>query len=479
MQLKFLNLNQIRQTETNNMSEKFLEYIQNGKDRFLNELKDVLSIPSVSNSEENKQDVIKCANWLKAHMDKLGIRNTKIFETKGHPIVYGDYMSAGSDKPLILIYGHYDVQPPDPLDLWTSPPFVPVIKDGKIYGRGTADDKGQIFIHLKAIESLLQTEGTLPVNVKIIFEGEEEIGSENLEEFISSHKELLKADYVVISDTSMYEKGKPAICYGLRGLCYMQIDVTGPNRDLHSGTYGGGVDNPINALAEIISKLKSNDGKILVDGFYDDVADLTAEERTELNKLPTDEEAFKKDLNINAVKGEAGYTLVERLTARPTLDCNGIWGGFEGKGAKTVLPSVAGAKVSMRLVPDQEPDKIAKLFEKFVNKIAPESVKVKVTNLHGGKPSVTPINSPAIKAAMSALRKGFETEPVFIKEGGSIPIVNVFKEKLGADAILMGFGLPDDDIHSPNEKFDLDNFFKGIISVCYYYHELSNLEKFK
>jgi acetylornithine deacetylase/succinyl-diaminopimelate desuccinylase-like protein len=461
------------------MSEKFLEYIQNGKDRFLNELKDVLSIPSVSNSEENKQDVIKCANWLKAHMDKLGIRNTKIFETKGHPIVYGDYMSAGSDKPLILIYGHYDVQPPDPLDLWTSPPFVPVIKDGKIYGRGTADDKGQIFIHLKAIESLLQTEGTLPVNVKIIFEGEEEIGSENLEEFISSHKELLKADYVVISDTSMYEKGKPAICYGLRGLCYMQIDVTGPNRDLHSGTYGGGVDNPINALAEIISKLKSNDGKILVDGFYDDVADLTAEERTELNKLPTDEEAFKKDLNINAVKGEAGYTLVERLTARPTLDCNGIWGGFEGKGAKTVLPSVAGAKVSMRLVPDQEPDKIAKLFEKFVNKIAPESVKVKVTNLHGGKPSVTPINSPAIKAAMSALRKGFETEPVFIKEGGSIPIVNVFKEKLGADAILMGFGLPDDDIHSPNEKFDLDNFFKGIISVCYYYHKLSNLEKFK
>jgi acetylornithine deacetylase/succinyl-diaminopimelate desuccinylase-like protein len=461
------------------MSEKFLEYFNQNKDSFLDELKEVLSIPSVSNSETNKSDVVRCAEWLKAHMEKIGLQNTEIYKTKGHPIVYGDYMNAGKDKPVILIYGHYDVQPPEPLEQWVSPPFNPVVKDGKIYGRGTADDKGQIFIHLKAIESFLKTDGTLPINVKIIFEGEEEIGSENLGEFISSHKELLKAEYVVISDTEMYAKGKPAICYGLRGLCYMQIDVTGPNRDLHSGTYGGAVENPINAIAKIISQLKSDDGKIMIDGFYDDVTDLTGEERTELNKLATDENQFKKDLDVKSLTGEKGYTLVERLTARPTLDCNGIWGGFQGKGTKTVIPSEAGAKISMRLVPQQNPEKIAELFEKYIKKIAPDTIKVKVTYLHGGKPSVTSINSPAIKAAMSALKKGFETEPVFIKDGGSIPIVSKFKEELGADAILMGFGLPDDNIHSPNEKFELENFYKGIISVCYYYNELSNLEKFK
>lgn len=461
------------------MSEKFSEYFNQNKDRFLDELKEVLSIPSVSNGEANKSDVVRCAEWLKAHMEKIGLQNTEIYRTKGHPIVYGDYMNAGKDKPVILIYGHYDVQPPEPLDQWVNPPFSPVIKDGKIYGRGTADDKGQIFIHLKAIESFLKTDGTLPINVKIIFEGEEEIGSENLGEFISSHKELLKAEYVVISDTEMYEKGKPAICYGLRGLCYMQIDVTGPNRDLHSGTYGGAVENPINALAKIISRLKSDDGKILIDGFYDDVTDLTDEERTELNKLATNENKFKKDLDVKSLTGEKGYTLVERLTARPTLDCNGIWGGFQGKGTKTVIPSEAGAKISMRLVPQQNPEKISELFKKYIGKIAPDNIKAKVTYLHGGKPSVTSISSPAIKAAMNALKKGFETEPVFIKDGGSIPIVSTFKEELGADAILMGFGLQDDNIHSPNEKFELENFYKGIISVCYYYNELSNLEKFK
>ena len=460
------------------MSEKFSEYFNQNKDRFLDELIEVLSIPSVSNGEANKSDVVRCAEWLKAHMEKIGLQNTEIYKTKGHPIVYGDYMNAGKDKPVILIYGHYDVQPPEPLDQWVNPPFSPVVKDGKIYGRGTADDKGQIFIHLKAIESFLKTDGTLPINIKIIFEGEEEIGSENLGEFISSHKELLKAEYVVISDTEMYEKGKPAICYGLRGLCYMQIDVTGPNRDLHSGTYGGAVENPINALAKIISQLKSDDGKILIDGFYDDVTDLTEEERKELNKLATDENQFKKDLDVKSLTGEKGYTLVERLTARPTLDCNGIWGGFQGKGTKTVIPSEAGVKISMRLVPQQNPEKIAELFKKYIEKISPDTIKVKVSYLHGGKPSVTSINSPAIKAAMSALKKGFETEPVFIKDGGSIPIVSTFKDELGADAILMGFGLPDDNIHSPNEKFELENFYKGIISVCYYYNELSNLEKF-
>ncbi len=460
------------------MEKNFLNYIKDNNDKFLGELKELLSIPSISNSEESIPDVKRCAEWLKSHLNSLGIKNTKIFETEGHPIVYGDYLSAGKDKPTILVYGHYDVQPPDPLEMWDAPPFSPVIHDGKIFGRGTADDKGQIFIHIKAIETFLKTEGKLPVNIKLIFEGEEEIGSAHLEEFISNNRDLLKADYVVISDTSMYEKGIPAICYGLRGLAYMQLDVIGPNRDLHSGTYGGGVENPINALADIISKLKSPEGKILIDGFYDDVIDLTEDERLELNKLPINIEAYKKDLGINSIKVEDGYTLVESTTARPTLDCNGIWGGYQGKGTKTIIPSQAGAKISMRLVPNQSPEKVAKLFEKYIQKIAPDSIKVKVTYLHGGKPSVTQMDTPAIKAAMSALKKGFEAEPVFIKEGGSIPIVSVFEKELGADVILMGFGLPDDNIHSPNEKFDLDNFYKGIISVCYYYNELSNLEKF-
>jgi len=461
------------------MEKNFLNYIKDNNDKFLEELKELLSIPSISNSEESITDVKRCAEWLKSHLNSLGINNTKIFETEGHPIVYGDYLSAGKDKPTILIYGHYDVQPPDPLEMWDAPPFTPVIHDGKIFGRGTADDKGQIFIHIKAIETFLKTEGKLPVNIKLIFEGEEEIGSAHLEEFISNNRDLLKADYVVISDTSMYEKGIPAICYGLRGLAYMQLDVIGPNRDLHSGTYGGGVENPINALADIISKLKSPEGKILIDGFYDDVTNLTENERLELNKLPVNTEAYKKDLDINSIKVEDGYTLIESTTARPTLDCNGIWGGYQGKGTKTIIPSQAGAKISMRLVPNQSPEKVAKLFEKYIQKITPDTIKVKVTYLHGGKPSVTQMNTPAIKAAMSALKKGFEAEPVFIKEGGSIPIVSVFEKELGADVILMGFGLPDDNIHSPNEKFDLDNFYKGIISVCYYYNELSNLEKFK
>lgn len=461
------------------MEKNFLNYIKDNNDKFLEELKELLSIPSISNNEESITDVKRCAEWLKSHLNSLGINNTKIFETEGHPIVYGDYLSAGKDKPTILIYGHYDVQPPDPLEMWDAPPFTPVIHDGKIFGRGTADDKGQIFIHIKAIETFLKTEGKLPVNIKLIFEGEEEIGSAHLEEFISNNRDLLKADYVVISDTSMYEKGIPAICYGLRGLAYMQLDVIGPNRDLHSGTYGGGVENPINALADIISKLKSPEGKILIDGFYDDVTNLTENERLELNKLPVNIEAYKKDLDINSIKVEDGYTLIESTTARPTLDCNGIWGGYQGKGTKTIIPSQAGAKISMRLVPNQSPEKVAKLFEKYIQKITPDTIKVKVTYLHGGKPSVTQMNTPAIKAAMSALKKGFEAEPVFIKEGGSIPIVSVFEKELGADVILMGFGLPDDNIHSPNEKFDLDNFYKGIISVCYYYNELSNLEKFK
>jgi len=455
--------------------EKIQKYIDSNRDRFLKELVDFLSIPSISNEEEHKGDIKNASLWLEKELKRIGLQNVKIFQTKGHPIVYADWLNAGKDKPTILVYGHYDVQPVDPLDLWNSPPFEPKVIDNKIYARGSADDKGQIFIHIKSIETLLANTGKLPVNVKIIFEGEEEIGSVNLHPFITEHKDLLKADYVVVSDTSMYKENLPSICYGLRGLCFMQIDIVGPNRDLHSGTFGGGVENPINALANLITKLKDEKGKILIDGFYDDVVKLTEKERAEFKRLPFDEEEYKKDLDVEELFGEEGYTTIERVSARPTLDCNGIWGGYQGQGAKTVLPSLAGAKISMRLVPNQDPEKIAVLFEKFINKIAPKNIKIKVTSLHGGKPSVTAIDTPAIKAAIVALKNAFGVDPVFFKEGGSIPIVNTFNEVLGADAILLGFGLPDDNIHSPNEKFNLDNFYKGISTVAYYFEELSKI----
>jgi acetylornithine deacetylase/succinyl-diaminopimelate desuccinylase-like protein len=456
--------------------EKIIKYIEANKDRYLEELKDFLRIPSISNEEANKDDVRKAATWLESHLKNIGLENVTVFETEGHPIVYADWLKAGDNVPTVIIYGHYDVQPVDPLELWTDQPFEPVVKGNKIYARGSADDKGQIFIHIKSLEAHLKNNGKLPINVKILFEGEEEIGSVNLEKFIEVQKDRLKADYVVISDTSMYTDNLPSICYGLRGLCFMQIDLVGPNKDLHSGSFGGGVNNPINVLAEMINKLKDDKGKILIDGFYDDVMNLTEKEREEFKRLPFDEKEYMKDLNVVELFGEEGYTTVERVSARPTLDCNGIWGGYQGQGAKTVLPSVAGAKISMRLVPNQDPDKVAKLFENFIYKIAPKSVKVKVTSLHGGKPSVTAIDTPAIKAAVTSLKKAFGVEPVFFKEGGSIPIVNSFKETLGADAILLGFGLPDDNIHSPNEKFDLGNFYKGISTVAYYYEELSKIK---
>jgi acetylornithine deacetylase/succinyl-diaminopimelate desuccinylase-like protein len=454
----------------------FSEYFEKNKKRFLEELIDFLRIPSVSNEENHKPDVVKAAKWLESHLNGIGMENVKIYETEGHPIVYADWLNAGKNLPTILIYGHYDVQPTDPLDLWTSPPFEPLIKDGKIFARGSADDKGQIFIHIKSLETHLKNKKCLPLNIKVIFEGEEEIGSTNLYKFLSSNRNLLKADYVVISDTSMYKENLPSICYGLRGLCYMQIDVTGPNRDLHSGTFGGGIENPINALSNLITKLKDDNGRILIDGFYDDVVGLTQKERDEFKRLPFDEAEYMKDLEVKELFGEVGYTTIERVSARPTLDCNGIWGGYQGQGAKTVLPSVAGAKISMRLVPNQDPEKIAVLFEKYVNKIAPDSIKVKVNYLHGGKPSVTAIDTPAIGAAIRALETAFGVKPVFFKEGGSIPIVNSFNEELGADAILLGFGLPDDNIHSPNEKFDLNNFYKGISTVACFYDEISKLK---
>jgi acetylornithine deacetylase/succinyl-diaminopimelate desuccinylase-like protein len=452
-----------------------LDYINTNKQKFVDELKAFLTIPSISTNPENKNDVRKCAEYVENELKSIGLENVKIYETPGHPLVYGEWLKAGKDKPTILIYGHYDVQPVDPVNLWTDPPFSPTIRNGNIYARGSADDKGQVFIHMKSIQAHLKNNKSLPINIKFLIEGEEEIGSENLDSFIEKNKELLKCDYVVVSDTAMFDKDVPSICYGLRGLAYMQVEVTGPNRDLHSGSFGGAVDNPINALAQIICKLKNEKGKILIDGFYDDVLELTKKEREEFSRLPFDEEKYKSGLGIDELFGEEGYTTLERASGRPTLDCNGIWGGFQGEGAKTVLPSKAGAKISMRLVPNQEPAKIEKLFTDYIKKITPKSVKVTVKSLHGGKGAITPIDSPAMDAAVEALRKGFEKEPVFMREGGSIPVVNTFQTLLNAPTVLLGFGLPDENAHSPDEHLDLNNFYRGILSISHYYNELSKI----
>ncbi|MBK8984418.1 MAG: dipeptidase [Ignavibacteria bacterium] len=457
--------------------DKIINYIESNKDKYIDDLKVFLRIPSVSTNPENKNDVRDCANYVEGELKSIGLENVTIYETPGHPIVYGDWLNAGVDKPTILIYGHYDVQPVDPLNLWTDPPFEPTVRDGNIYARGSADDKGQVFIHMKSIEAHLLNNGKLPVNIKFLIEGEEEIGSENLDEFISKNKTLLKCDYVVVSDSAMFDYDVPSICYGLRGLAYMQVEVTGPNRDLHSGSFGGAVNNPINALAHIIVNLKDDKGKILIDGFYDDVLKISEKEREEFKKLPFNEKKYMEDLEISELFGEEGYTTLERASARPTLDCNGIWGGFQGEGAKTVLPSHAGAKISMRLVPNQEPEKIEKLFTDYVNKISPDSVKVKVIPLHGGKGAITPIDSPAIDAAVEALRLGFGKAPVFTREGGSIPVVNTFQTLLEADTILLGFGLPDENAHSPDEHLNLSNFQRGILSIAHYFNELSKIKK--
>lgn len=455
--------------------EKVIKYIEDNRDLFVDELKEFLKIPSVSTNPENVKDVRNCAEYVKKQLIKIGMENVNIHETPGHPIVFGEWLKAGKDKPTILIYGHYDVQPVDPVDLWTDPPFEPTIRGENIYARGSADDKGQVFIHMKSIESHLKNNGKLPVNIKFIIEGEEEIGSVNLDNFIDKNKDLLKCDYVVVSDTAMFDYNVPSICYGLRGLAYMQVEVTGPNRDLHSGSFGGAVNNPINALAHIICKLKDEKGKILIDGFYDDVLDLTEKERLEYTKLPFDEKKYMEGLETEELFGEEGYSTLERASGRPTLDCNGIWGGFQGDGAKTVLPSKAAAKISMRLVPNQDPEKIEKLFTEYVKKISPKSVKVNVKSLHGGKGAITPIDSPGVDAAVEALKKGFGKEPVFTREGGSIPVVNTFQTLLNAPTILLGFGLPDENAHSPDEHLNLTNFHKGILSIAHYFNELSKI----
>ena len=452
--------------------DKVISYLKDNYNDYIDELKEYISIPSISTSSENKNDMKVCADFVKAKLEAAGMNKTEIFETEGHPIVYGEWLEAPG-KPTVLIYGHYDVQPVDPIDLWDSPPFEAEIKDNKIYARGANDNKGQNFVHIKSVEAFFKTHGKLPLNVKFIIEGEEEIGSPNLEKFLATQKELLKCDAVLISDTSMYGPGIPTVSYGLRGLAFMEVFVTGPNRDLHSGSFGGSVANPINELARMISRLIDENGVIQIPGFYDDVVEMTELELDNINKLAFDDEAYAKELDVKELHGEKGFNTLQRLWARPTLDCNGIVGGYTGEGAKTVLPSKASAKISMRLVPNQTPEKIGELFEAYFRQIAPEHIKVEVKALHGGKPVVVPLESKAMSAAAVAVSKAFGRETVFTREGGSIPIVVEFVEQLEAPAILMGLGLDTDNIHSPNEHFSLESFHQGMIASAYFMEEFA------
>lgn len=447
------------------------EYIAQNQDRFLNELFDLLRIPSVSANPDFKDDVFEAASFIEHKLIEAGATRVEICPTDGYPIVYGEKIVDAS-LPTVLVYGHYDVQPADPYDLWHSPPFEPVIKDGKIYARGACDDKGQMYMHIKAFELMMQTK-QLPCNVKFMIEGEEEVGSSNLATFVKQNKERLKSDVVLISDTSMIANDTPSIDVGLRGLSYIEVEVTGPNRDLHSGVYGGAVANPINILAKMIASMHDENNHITIPGFYDKVVELTSAEREALNKAPFDIEAFKSDLDIADVWGEKGYNTIERTGIRPTLDVNGIWGGYTGEGSKTVLPSKAFAKISMRLVPNQTSDEITALFKNHFEQIAPAGVKVVVKPHHGGEPVVTPTDSPAYLAAAQAMRTTFGKDPIPTRGGGSIPIVALFEKELGLKSVLMGFGLDSDALHSPNEHYGIFNFLKGIETIPYFFYYFS------
>lgn len=454
--------------------QAWTDYQKQNEDRFLEELKDLLRIPSVSADTNHNADTARCAEAVRDALLKAGCDTAEICPTAGHPIVFAEKI-INPDLPTVLTYGHYDVQPADPLELWTSGPFEPVVVDGKLFARGSCDDKGQMFMHVKALE-IMNATNTQACNVKFIIEGEEEVGSNNLGQFLEDNKDRLKADIVLVSDTSMISMEHPSIETGLRGLAYMEVEVVGPNRDLHSGVYGGAVANPITILSKMIASLHDENNHITVDGFYDKVANLTDEERKALNSAPFDLNEYKSELNIAEEWGEKGYTTLERTGVRPTLELNGIWGGYTGEGAKTVLPSKANAKISMRLVPHQNSHEIAELFTKHFNKIAPNCVKVTVTEHHGGEPVVTPTDSIAYKAAEKAITTTFGKAPIPTRGGGSIPIIALFEKILGLKTVLMGFGLDNDNIHSPNEKFDLANYYKGIETIPYfhkYYAEMS------
>lgn len=443
------------------------KYVQTNKTRFLNELIEFLNLQSVSADKKYADDVLKTAEWVKKALEDSGAENVEVCPTKGFPIVYGEKI-VDESLPTVLAYGHYDVQPSDPDELWESPPFEPVIKDEKIYARGASDDKGQVYMHVKALEYMVENDA-LPCNIKFIIEGEEEVGSPSLIPFITENKEKLSCDKILISDTAMLSNDTPSITTGLKGISYMEVEVIGPNRDLHSGIYGGAVANPVNILCQMIEKLQDENNKVTIPGFYDDVEDVPREERNAIARTPFDLEKYKDAVGIKDVHGEEGFSTLERTGIRPTLDVNGIWGGYIGEGAKTVLPSKAQAKISMRLVPDQNSEKITQMFKDYFPTLAPDSVKVKVTEHHGGEPYVTPIDDPGYIAASKAISETFGKEPVPVRTGGSIPIVKQFEEILGVKSILMGFGLDSDAIHSPNESFGIFNYLKGIETIPLFY----------
>jgi len=450
-------------------------YVSENKQRFLDELFELLRFPSVSADPKYKAEMLKTAEYVAEKLKSAGADTVEICATAGYPIVYGEKIIDNS-LPTVLVYGHYDVQPPDPLELWHTPPFEPTIRDEKIYARGSCDDKGQFYMHVKAFELMMRT-NSLPCNIKFMIEGEEEVGSSNLGIFVNQNKERLKADVVLISDTSMISLEHPSLETGLRGLSYVEVEVTGADRDLHSGVYGGAVANPATILAKMIASMHDENNHITIPGFYDDVLDLSKEEREMLNKAPYNESDYKIDLKVDELWGEKGYTTLERTGTRPTLEVNGIWGGYIGEGAKTVLPSKAFAKISMRLVPNQQSDKITKLFKDHFESIAPKSVKVKVTPHHGGEPVVTPTDSIAYKAAQKAILESFGKEPIPTRGGGSIPIVALFEKELGIKTVLMGFGLDSDNLHSPNEKFDIANFYKGIETIPLFHKYFAEFSK--
>lgn len=455
--------------------EKALSYIHENKERFMNELFDLLRIPSISADSSYKDAMIQTAEFIRDRMKEAGVDHVEICPTRGYPIVYGEKIIDPA-LPTILVYGHYDVQPAVPLELWTTPPFEPTIRNERIYARGACDDKGQMYMHIKAFEAMSKT-GSLACNVKFMIEGEEEVGSSNLGTFCIENKEKLKADVVLISDTSMIANDTPSIDVGLRGLSYVEVEVTGPNKDLHSGVYGGAVANPINILAKMIASMHDENNHITIPGFYDDIIELSSDERAEMAKAPFDLDEYKKDLGIDEVWGEKGYSTIERTGIRPTLDVNGIWGGYTGEGSKTVLPSKAFAKISMRLVPNQTTDKITQIFTDHFKAIAPKSVKVEVRPHHGGEPVVTPTDSLEFQAASMAMEKTFGKKPIPTRGGGSIPIVALFEKELGLKSVLMGFGLDIDALHSPNESYGVFNFYKGIETIPYYHFYFNELKK--
>ena len=450
------------------------DYQEKNKDRFLNELLDLLRIPSVSAKTENKEDMITCAEAVKQRLLEAGADKVEIYPTPGHPIIYGEKI-IDPTKPTVLVYGHYDVQPAEPLELWHSGPFDPVIKDGKIFARGSCDDKGQVYMHIKALETLVKT-NTLASNIKFCIEGEEEVGSPNLGKFVASHKDLLKADCILISDSSMLSLDTPSIDIGVRGLSYIELEITGPNRDLHSGVYGGAVANPITILAKMIASCHDENNHITIPDFYDDVVVATAEERKLMAAAPYDEKEYEQDLGVKELWGEKGFTTNERTGIRPTLELNGIWGGYQGEGAKTVLPSKATAKISARLVPNQSSEKITALLLNYFKKIAPPYVTVSSFEHHGGEPYMTPVDSKAYKAAAAAIKDTFSKEAIPVRGGGSIPICALFEKELGIKIVFMGFGLDSDNLHSPNEKFNLENFYKGIETIPYFHKHFTEMK---